>query len=138
MSRINAETPDWGPLERLFKLYGVPSHVLGQWMYMGSYGAIRTYKHVWTREYVNLDCSRAYKYIPSEQLPSDPVERWLGRGDTGHYRLIPKMDALPMIHLRSTHPLWKQLPNRCAWSLHLQTPLSRTKVLCCINTPNWP
>ncbi len=95
MSRVTKDTPDWGPLERLFKLYGVPSHVLGQWMYMGSYGAVRTYKHTWTREYVNLDCSRAYEYAPPET--SEPVERWLGRGDKGHYRRISKMDALDRV-----------------------------------------
>ncbi len=95
VSRINADTPDWGPLERLFKLHGVPSHVLGQWMYMGSYGAVRSYKHVWTREYVNLDCSRAYVYDPPESY--DPVDRWLGKGSRGHYRRIPKMDALDRV-----------------------------------------
>lgn len=84
---VRADTPDWGPLERLFKLYGVPSHVLGQWMYMGSYGAVRTYKHTWTREYVNLDCSRAYEYVSSETP---------GRGK-GHYCRISKMDALDRV-----------------------------------------
>ena len=81
---LKADTPDWGPLERLFKLYGVPSHVLGQWMYMGSYGAVRTYKHVWTRDYVNLDCSRAYQYCSGET-------------PKGAYRRIPKMDALDRV-----------------------------------------
>lgn len=81
---LRDETPDWGPLERLFKLYGVPSHVLGQWMYMGAYGAVRTYKHTWTREYVNLDCSRAYQY----------VSPGLGKG---YYRRISKMDALDRV-----------------------------------------
>ena len=91
-----ADTPDWGPLERLFKLYGVPDHVLGQWMYMGSYGAVRTYKHTWTREYVNLDCSRAYEYVPPEMLLPTPMERWVAE-DKGHYRRIPKLDALDRV-----------------------------------------
>ncbi len=82
---IKPYAPDWGPLERLFKAYGVPSHVLGQWMFMGSYGAVRAYKHYWTREYIHLDCSRAYEYA--------------GQDDTGRpsWRRIRKLDALERV-----------------------------------------
>ena len=94
---ITAETPDWGPLERLFKAHGVPDHVLGQWMYMFSHGAIRAYKHIWTREYVYLDCSRAYEYSPPSmnELGGPPVEPWLRT--KGVYRRIPKLDALDRV-----------------------------------------
>ena len=83
---INADTPDWAPLERLFKLYGVPPHVLGQWMYMFTDRSIRAYKHTWTREYVYLDCSRAYSYKYDEAA------------DVGTtYVRISKMDALDRV-----------------------------------------
>lgn len=85
---ICADAPDWGPLERLFKAHGVPDHVLGQWMYMFTDGAIRAYKHTWTREYVYLDCSRAYEYVAvfdgPERIPDS-------------YRRIPKIDALDRV-----------------------------------------
>jgi hypothetical protein len=66
MPSMTYTKPNWGPLERCFKKYGLEDH-LGSMMFMGNVGPIHLYKHIITRAYLNLDCAgKAYKYCGGE------------------------------------------------------------------------
>jgi hypothetical protein len=64
MKRYGADRPDWDPLEKVLPL----EHCAG-FMFMGYSGAIRLYKHGFTRHYLNVDPD-GHTYWYNERLDS--------------------------------------------------------------------
>lgn len=70
--------PNWGPLEK-----AIPADQMADWMWMGTAVAngrrIEMYKHVDTRQYVNID---------------NQGQAWNGKGDSSYSEKVNLADAL--------------------------------------------
>lgn len=64
MKAVGAERPDWGPLEQV-----LPLEQCAGFMFMGYSGAIRLYKHGFTRHYLNAD-PEGHTYWYNDRLDS--------------------------------------------------------------------
>lgn len=69
---VDADVPDWQPLERAFRIVGLPVACCGEFMWMYRQGSLEFYKHVVTRRYMALRQDGACYVLVPDRLVELP------------------------------------------------------------------